>query len=89
MQMTGWGGASGGWPGWGWGVRERVWLGWGESGGGACTGGGGERGRGCPPGPRRARAPVRVCAGARAREPGRRLPSESVLAAQPAPPRPM
>lgn len=36
------------------------------SGGGTCPRGGPEWRRGCPPGARRARAPERVCAGARA-----------------------
>lgn len=88
MQMIGWQGGTpvGGWVGEGCarecvarlgGVRGRGLLGSGGSGGGAALPGRAARGR---------LASVR--GGARAR-PGRRLPSESAEAAQPAPPRPM
>jgi hypothetical protein len=68
--------------GWGWGVSERLWLGRGGCGG--ESGEGPAAGAGLPCWAARC-AGTSVCAGARAREPGRRLRDESVLAALPAP----
>lgn len=63
-------------------------AGWGESGAGPAPAAAGS-GAGQPyPAARSAGAGASVRGGARARA-GRRLPSETVLAAQPAPPRPM